>query len=180
MEILKNDISYSEHALVIHSSQISQNVWYTFLVGPYILLVHRLWVHSSKQAPSKVISTHYDQDGYPSRRGQENQKRFGNCLFQQAPVQCSALCWAIRRSILWSWYKLSALELKSISWGQSANFFTTIIPFRLVNGSPAPVISRSVIICLLLDYIPLAASFTLKKIDALMECKVYWYLSFLF
>ena len=118
-----------------------------------------------------------DQDGYPSRRGQENQKRFGNCLFQQAPVQCSALCWAIRRSILWSWYKLSALELKSISWGQSANFFTTIIPFRLVNGSPAPVISRSVIICLLLHYIPLAASFTLKKIDALMECKVYLYLS---
>ena len=36
--------------------------------------------------------------------------------------------------------------VKTISWGQSANFFT--IPFRLVNGSPAPVISRSVIFVL--------------------------------
>ena len=42
----------------------------------------------------------------------------------------------------------------------------------LVNCSLAPVISRSIIICLLLDYIPfkIASSFTYKKIDGLMEC----------
>ena len=44
----------------------------------------------------------------------------------------------------------------------------------LVNCSLSPVISRSIIICLLLDYIPfkIASSFTYKKIDGLMECQI--------
>ena len=139
--------------------------------GPYLQLVFCWLVYSFK--------THFEPlCCLMKKRALEFLKRFGNRLL--CSKQKGSAHRAIRRSILWSWYKLSALELKSISWGQSANFFTTIIPFRLVNGSPAPVISRSVIICLLLDYIPLAASFTLKKIDAPIECKVYWYLSFLF
>ena len=102
MEILKNDISYSEHPSVIHPSQISQNIYYIsewdlmcqqFVVCGYIqvrrhlqnllkLIMIKMGTHQEEGRRIKNVSV----TAFSSRH--------------QCSVVCSVLGWAIRRSIL--------------------------------------------------------------------------------